>query len=203
MADFAPMAQQEGVPPAIAAEQMMIDRMGVQPPTLPDLAPTPEDMQMAQDPEMDPNAPPEGDGPEPGLEEDEMSQRPPESDEERDLMPKAANRGLPKHGALFRRSERVRRVAAIAREVDAATAEQLPRVTVEAADGTPVEVPGFVMQSHLAESEAEARNGGGWVSGPALPAYQTPAHVGIRGRLGVAEDDSELLDYERYFPAAR
>jgi hypothetical protein len=203
MADFAAMAQQEGVPPAIAAEQMMIDRMGVQPPTLPDLAPTPDDMAMAQDPDADPNAPPEGDGPEPGLEEEEMEQRPPESDEERDLMPKAGSRqrsGLPKQGALFRRSERVRRVAAIAREVDAATAGQLPRVTVEAADGTPVEVPGFVMESHLAESEAEAKAGGGWVSGPALPAYQTPAHVGIRGRLGVSEEDSELLDYASYVP---
>ena len=180
--------------------------MGVQPPTLPDLAPTPDDMAMAQDPDADPNAPPEGDGPQPGLEEDEMSQRPPESDEERDLMPKAARRergGLPKQGALFRRAERVRRTAAMARAVDEAAEEGRRQERLAAAgDGDVVE--GFVVEAHLPESEAQAMRGdGGWVSGPALRAYQAPSHVGIRARLGVAEEDSELLDYEKYTPAGR
>ena len=100
-ADFAPMAQQEGVPPAVAQEQVMIERAGIVPPNLPDLAPTPEDMAMAQDPEMDPNAPPEGDGPQPG-EEDGMDQRPPESDEERDGMPVAASRTRRRHAEAGR-----------------------------------------------------------------------------------------------------
>ncbi|MCW2929965.1 MAG: hypothetical protein JWM19_927 [Actinomycetia bacterium] len=206
MADFAPKAQEEGVPPALAAQQMMIDRMGVTPPTLPDLAPTPDDMAMAQDPEAALNAPPEGDGPQPGEEDAGMPQRPPESDEQRDGMPVAAARRkgqLPKQGALFRRAERVRRTAALAREIDDALAPSLPRVTVAAADGTVTEVPGFRMESHHPESEAAAARGEGWTSGPSLPAYQTPAHVGIRGRLGVTEDDSGLLDYEKYAPAGR
>lgn len=208
MQDFAPFAQQEGVPPALAAEQVMIDRMGVVPPSLPDLAPTPEDMQQGEemDAEMG-NAPPEGEGPEPGEDEGEgMPQRPPESDEQRDGMPRAARKArgqLPKQGALFRRSDRVRRTAAMARAVDDAVREQLPMVAIEGADGGIVQVPGFRMESHLPESQAAAARGEGWVSGPSLRAYQAPAHVGIRARLGVTEDDSELLDYEKYLPAAR
>jgi hypothetical protein len=207
MADFAPFAQQEGVPPAIAAEQVMIERMGVVPPVLPDLAPTPEDMAQGEeaDAEMG-NAPPEGEGPEPG-EDPGMAQRPPESDEQREGMPKPAARRprgqLPRQGALFRRSERVRRTAAMARAVDEAVREQLPLVTVEAADGSAVQVPGFEMEAHLPDSEAAAARGERWVSGPSLRAYQAPAHVGIRARLGVAEEDSELLDYQKYAPAAR
>ena len=210
MADFAPMAQQEGVPPAIAAGQMMIDRMGISPaPTLPDLAPTPEDVAMAQDPEMagmEENAPPEGDGPQPGLEqEEEGGARPPESDEERDNMPKAARRkkpGMPKQGALFRRADRVRRTAAMARDIDSSTegAQELERLREQARSAAARREDAsaiFPMLAHLPESEG----GRGWESGPSLPAYQTPAHVGIRSRLGVTEDDSELLDYAAYTPA--
>ena len=204
MADFAPFAQQEGVPPAIAAEQVMIDRMGIVPPTLPDLAPTPEDMQQgeAEDEEMG-NAPPEGEGPEPG-EDQGMPQRPPESDEQREGMPVAARRKrgqLPKQGALFRRSERVRRMAAMARAVDEAARDgHLAHRTAARQDD---EVAGFVMDRHLPESEAQAARGGEWLSGPSLRAYQAPAHVGIRARLGVTEDDGDLADYEKYAPAAR
>jgi hypothetical protein len=205
MQDFAPFAQQEGVPPAVAAEQVMIDRMGVQPESLPDLAPTPEDMAQGEmeDQEMG-NAPPEGEGPEPG-EEGSMPQRPPESDEERDGMPVAAKRkrpGLPKQGMLFRRAGRVRQTAAMARAVDEAQ-EDARRAQRMAAAGDEDELAGFVLEAHLPESETQAQRGDTWYSGPSLRAYQTPAHVGIRSRLGVAEDDSDLLDYEAYTPAAR
>jgi hypothetical protein len=200
-ADFAPMAQQEGVPPAIAQEQIMIDRAGIVPPSLPDLAPTPEDMAMAgEDEELDPDAPPEGDGPQPG--EDDESSRPPESDEERDGMPKAARKrpGMPKQGALFRRSERVRRTAALARAVDQAHEEgERARRLATAADGDAIVAEGHLMSEHLPECEG----GGTWLSGPSLPAYQAPAHVGIRSRLGVTEDDADLLDYGTYAPAGR
>lgn len=126
-----------------------------------------------------------------------MEQGPPESDEQREGMPKAAKRsGMPKKGALFRRTERVRRTAALARAVDEARAEG------EAAAGGE-ENSAFAVQAHVSESEAEAREGvGAWVSGPALRAYQDPPHVGIRARLGVTEKDAELLDYAAY-PAAR
>ena len=200
MQDFAPFAQQEGVPPAVAAQQVMIDRMGASPQALPDLAPTPQDMaQGEQEDQMEGNAPPEGEGPEPG--EDPgggLPQRPPESDEQRDGMPVAAarKRGMPKQGALFRRAERVRRTAAIARAVDQAAEEG--RRAQQPPDGG--EAGGFVLEAHLPDSEAQARNGDRWYSGPSLPAYQAPAHVGIRSRLGVTEEDSDLLDYEAYTP---
>jgi hypothetical protein len=60
-----------------------------------------------------------------------------------------------------------------------------------------------VMDRHLPESEAQAARGGEWLSGPSLRAYQAPAHVGIRARLGVTEEDGDLADYEKYLPAAR
>lgn len=210
MADFAPFAQQEGVPPALAAEQVMIDRMGIQPESLPDLAPTPEDMAQGEmeDAEMG-NAPPEGDGPEPGegggIEDD--PQRPPESDQERDQMPKAARkRSMPKQGALFRRTGRVRQMAALARAVDESgeDAERAQRIAAAAGEGQDEQdLAGFILEAHLPESEDQARRGDAWYSGPSLRAYQAPAHVGIRSRLGVTEEDSDLLDYDRYVPAAR
>lgn len=202
MADFAPFAQQEGVPPAVASDQVMIERMGIVPPNLPDLAPTPEDMAAAEDPEMDPDAPPEGEGPEPGEEDEEMEQRPPESDEQRDGMPVAARkkpRGMPRQGALFRRTGRVRQLAAMARAVDEAAGDAQRAQRIASGDDDAVE--GFVMEAHLPETQAQAERGDRWVSGPTLRAYQTPAHVGIRARLGVTEDDAELLDYEKYVPA--
>lgn len=201
MADFAPFAQQEGVPPALAADQVMVDRMGVVPPSLPDLAPTPED--MAQGEEEDQamgNAPPEGEGPEPG---EDMPQRPPESDEERDGMPVATRRkprgALPKQGALFRRTARVRQVAALARAVDEAAGDA--ELAVRIASGEGADTGGFILEAHRPESEARAAQGDVWRSGPAIRAYQTPAHVGIRGRIGVGEEDHELLDYGAYVGA--
>ncbi|MGN6636484.1 MAG: hypothetical protein ACTHJ6_13645, partial [Oryzihumus sp.] len=192
MADFAPFAQQEGVPPAIAQEQVMLDRAGVIPPTLPDLAPTPEDMAMAGEEE----GMPQGSGPQPiedeGPEEEGMETRPPESDEERDEMPKAARKQRPqrpKQGTLFRLKARVRQVAGLARAADQAVRDG-ERAAVLAAQAEDV-TEGFVLEAHLPEREG----GTPWLSGPSLPAYQTPAHVGIRGRLGVTENDTELLEY--------
>jgi hypothetical protein len=192
MADFAPVAQVEGVPPAVAGQQMMIDRMGASPLPLPDLAPTPEDQQAAD--EMDAqmggplNAPPEGET----AEQDADPQRPPESDEQRGSMPKAGKRGMPKQGALFRRADRVRKMAALARAVDEAPLEGVA-ASSEA---------GFVIEAHRADSEVEAQNGKGeWVSGPSIRAYQDPPHVGMRARLGVTEEDGHLADYEKYTPA--
>jgi hypothetical protein len=190
--DFAPVAQVEGVPPAIAGAQMMIDRMGASPVPLPDLAPTPDDQAMAEQQDETAggplNAPSEGEM----AEEDSDPQRPPESDEQRGGMPKAGKRGMPKQGALFRRASRVRQMAALARAVDEA-----PLEGVAASSGG-----GFVLEAHLPDSEEEAKNGkGGWSSGPSIRAYQDPPHVGMRSRLGVTAEDSHLADYEEYAPA--
>lgn len=203
--DFAPMAQEEGVPPAIAAQEMMQDRMGLIPPSIPDLAPTQENMAQAQEmgAEGEMNAPPEGDAPEPS-EEGEMEQRPPESDEQRDSMPRAARRkpAMPKQGALFRRAERVRRIAAIARDVDASSEEgqlldSYRQLVRQAARNPEASLPEYPLDVHLPDSQG----GAGWLSGPSMAAYQTPAHVGLRTRLGVREDDEDLLDYDAYTPA--
>jgi hypothetical protein len=144
MQDFAPIAQVEGVPPAVAAEQMMIDRMGTSPVPLPDLAPVPADQEMAQQAEMEAggpvNAPPEGEDPMMGA-GDGQPQRPGESDEQRGGMPRAAGRGMPKQGTLFRRAGRVRRMASIARAVNEAAAE-----------GEVTAGGGFALVAHLPES---------------------------------------------------
>ena len=89
----------------------------------------------------------------------------------------------------------------MARAVDEAhqDAERARLLAEAAADESAIVLEGHVMAGHLPENEG----GETWVSGPSLPAYQTPAHVGIRSRLGVSEDDAELLDYEKYVPAAR
>jgi hypothetical protein len=196
MADFAPTAQVEGVPPALAAQQMMIDRMGVQPLPLPDLAPTPEDAAMAEEMEAEAggpvNAPSEGEIA--GQDAGGMPQVPPESSEQRGPMPKAGKRGMPKQGALMRRSGRVRRMAALARAVNEAALEGSAAAAAD--EGV------IVLAVHLPESEAQAQKGQGtWLSGPQVRGYQDPPHVGIRSRLGVTEDDSDLVDYESYAPA--
>lgn len=196
-ADFAPVAQVEGVPPAVAGEAMMIDRMGTQPVPLPDLAPTPDDAAMAEQMEAQAggplNAPPEGE--EAGEDAGGEGARPPESDEQRGTMPKAGRRrgGMPKKGALLNRAERVRKMAALSRAVDEAAREG--DMAAVAGDG------GFILTAHLPETEAQAQKGQGtWYSGEPIRGYQDPAHVGIRSRLGVTEDDTELLDYDRYAP---
>jgi hypothetical protein len=197
MADFAPVAQVEGVPPAVAGQQMMIDRMGAQPIPLPDLAPTPEDAAQAEQMEAEMggpvNAPPEGE--EAGQDAGGEPQVPPESSEQRGPMPKAGRRkrGMPKKGALLARTERVRRVAALSRAVDEAAREG-EAATAPAGEGS-------ALTAHLPETEAQAQKGQGtWLSGPSIRGYQDPPHVGIRSRLGVTEDDGELADYERYTP---
>jgi hypothetical protein len=193
-ADFAPVAQVEGVPPAVAGQSMMIDRMGTSPVPLPDLAPTPDDALMAEQMEEQAggplNAPPEGE--DPGGD----PQVPPESGEQRGSMPKPASRkgGMPKQGALMRRTDRVRRTAALSRAVDEAAREG----SAASSGGE----DGFALVAHLPESEAQAQKGQGtWFSGEPIRSYQDPPHVGIRSRLGVSEEDSDLLDYGRYNPA--
>jgi hypothetical protein len=196
MQDFAPAAQVEGVPPMVAAEAMMIDRMGTSPVPLPDLAPTPEDAAAAEQMEAEAggpvNAPSEGEMAEEGA---GMPQVPPESSEQRGAMPKAGRRGgMPKKGALMARSERVRRVAALSRAVDEAAREGTLAAARQEED--------VILTPHLPESQAQAQKGQGtWFSGDSIRGYQDPAHVGIRSRLGVAEGDSELVDYGRYAPA--
>jgi hypothetical protein len=194
MQDFAPVAQVEGVPPALAAQQMMIDRMGTSPVPLPDLAPTPEDAAMAEQMEAEQggpvNAPPDGEvaGEDAGGE----SQVPPESGEQRGGMPKGSSRrGMPRQGSLFRRADRVRQMARLSRAVDEAGAEG------EAASSG----GGFELEAHLADSEEAAKEGKGtWFSGPAIRGYQDPPHVGIRSRLGVTEEDGHLTSYAEYEP---
>jgi hypothetical protein len=114
---------------------------------------------------------------------------------------------MPRTGALFRRAERVRKMAALARDIDASTGDgqraEVLRTAIREAAAAGGALPEIELTAHLPDSEAQAARGGMWYSGPSMPAYQTPAHVGIRGRLGVAEDDSELLDYGKYVPAAR
>jgi len=98
-ADFQPIARTPGNGPVSSAGDMAISTLGQQPMDLPALAPTPDDLgqeddQNAQDPMMDNGPagqvimmPPGGDDvPEEG------DQRPAESDEQRDRMPKPAKR---------------------------------------------------------------------------------------------------------------
>ncbi len=200
-ADFAPFAQQEGVPPAIAQQQIMIDRMGAQPASLPDLAPTPEDMAMsAEDEMMDPAAVPPGDEEgEEDVEDGGMEQRPEESDEQRDGMPRAASRPqMPSQGKLFRRTARIRDLAAVASKVNGIQRESDRESMIREAsrrsevDSSLQVLEGFVLEAHLPENE----RGTPWVSGPPIRAYETPAHVGLRGKLGVRAEDSDLLDYD-------
>jgi len=92
MADFAPIAQIEGMPMNPSMGQMSPPRIGTEPAPLLTLAPGPEEEEEAEaEAGEPPNAPPEGEeGP------GEESSRPPESDEERE--------GMPTEAALFRRS---------------------------------------------------------------------------------------------------
>jgi hypothetical protein len=99
-ADFAPVAQVEGIPAPPSMGQMSPPRLGTEPTPLLTLAPGPEEEQEAEaEAEEPPNAPPEGEEEGPG----EESDRPPESDEERD--------GMPTEAALFRRTARTREQA--------------------------------------------------------------------------------------------
>lgn len=98
-ADFAPRPQVQGMPVLPSAGGMPLPRLGAEPQPLMALAPTPDDEDEAEQEQQDEgmNAPPEG-------EEDEMpgdqSQRPPESDQERE--------GMPTQAALFRRTAAAR-----------------------------------------------------------------------------------------------
>lgn len=90
LADFQPRAQQPGQGPQAGAGDVPLPTLGQTPTPLPVLAPTPDD--LAQDGEDDQNAPAPMRGTAPGavvlMPQD--SQRPPESDEQRQNMPKPA-----------------------------------------------------------------------------------------------------------------
>jgi hypothetical protein len=160
MADFAPLAQVEGMPAGASMGGLPIPRLGTEPgPPLLALAPGPED---AMEEGEDPMAPPEGE--EGGEEEEpgpgEESSRPEESDEERE--------GMPSQAALFRRTARTRE-AARARPREQHEDEQ-HQTQILRPDG----------------SEQEVRE---WETHDAPAQYKAPRTVGVRGRLGLKDGD--------------
>jgi hypothetical protein len=160
MADFAPLAQVEGMPAGASMGGLPIPRLGTEPgPPLLALAPGPED---AMEEGEDPMAPPEGE--EGGEEEEpgpgEESDRPEESDEERE--------GMPSQAALFRRTARTRE-AARARPREQHEDEQ-HQTQILRPDG----------------SEQEVRE---WETHDAPAQYKAPRTVGVRGRLGLKDGD--------------
>ena len=194
MQDFAPMAQIDGLPPGPAAEAIMAPRIGVDPLSTPNLAPTPDDAEMEDEAEQSGEDPMDGsmeeeaetDGAPPGGDE---PQRPEESDEERGGMPKA--------GQLWRRTARVRR------QVEAAAFEdESIRVTAgKAPRPQPEEFEEFEFAKH-AELTGVDKDGKPqtteWESGPVPSCYDTPRHVGIRRHLGVRAGDEELAGAGKY-----
>src|SRR6185312_7987698 len=187
--DFAPMAQIEGVPPALAAEMIMTPRMGTDDlAPSPNLAPTPDDMMAAQEMGEEGGMPPGEEGP-PGDEEDdeedpgEFDQRPDESDEERD--------GMPTQAALFQRTARMRDLAAVTR---IAEAEQR---------GPEPDWEHFEFEAHY-DAGPLGKDGQPvaieWKSGPEVSGYQTPTHVGMRRHLGVKREDHDLVEAGLYSP---
>jgi hypothetical protein len=160
MADFAPLAQVEGMPAGASMGGLPIPRLGTEPgPPLLALAPGPED---AMEEGEDPMAPPEGE--EGGEEEEpgpgEESDRPEESDEER--------KGMPSEAVLFRRTARTREQArARPREQHGEEQHQ-----------TPVYRPDGELQ--------EVRE---WETHDAPAQYKAPRTVGVRGKLGVKDGD--------------
>ena len=114
-----------------------------------------------------------------------MSQRPDESDEARE--------GMPTQAALFRRTARVRDLVAITRMAQAeiqAEAGEAPDYE-QFQDWETHRDPGPLDK----EGNVTVKE---WTSGPEVPGYQTPAHVGMRSRLGVGREDSELVEADRY-----
>jgi hypothetical protein len=192
--DFMPKAQMPGVPPTIAAEQIMQPRLGSEPIPLPNLAPGPEDLTAEEAEEGAPGEPPGEDPEAPEEESGEQEQRPEESDEQREGMPvegrRKHNEGVLDNPArLFRRTARVRD-AVIVEGIEAVTRRQDTVARVLASEGANV----FPMEEHL----PEVQGGSGWESGPTPACYDTPPHVGIRRRLGVSPDAHHLVDDERY-----
>jgi hypothetical protein len=165
-ADFAPVAQVEGMHAGPSMGGLPLPRMGTEPPPggpLLALAPGPEDEEEQEQAEGEPpNAPPEGEEDEPGPGEE--SDRPDESDEER--------KGMPSQAALFRRTARVREQAR-ARPLPVIESEE-HQTQVLRPDGT----------------EQEVRE---WETHDAPPQYKAPRTVGVRARLGVKDGD-ELPD---------
>jgi hypothetical protein len=128
----------------------------------------------------------EEDGAPPGEEE---PQRPEESDEERGGMPKA--------GALYRRTARVRAQADAAgfeEESIRVTAGKTPRPQPEEFEGFE-----FVKHADLIGVDGDGQTKtAGWESGPVPACYDTPRHVGIRRHLGVRKDDADLAGAGKY-----
>jgi hypothetical protein len=166
-ADFAPVAQVEGMPQGPSTGGMPLPRLGTEPPAggpLLALAPGPEDEQEQEQAEEEPpNAPPEGpEDEEPGPGEE--SDRPPESDEER--------KGMPSEASLFRRTARTRQQA---------RAREHP-VLEDEEHGTP---------HVLADGEVDVINK--WATHDAPASYKTPRVVGVR-REAALKDGDELPD---------
>lgn len=172
-ADFSPVAQIEGMAPAMAAEQMAaIPRIGSEDiGTSPNLAPTPEDEMEAQ--QMDQGGAPEEEPPmgegEPGN-PDDQEQRPDESDEER--------QGMPTQAALFRRTASMRRIAADSRVL--AEAEENLRIASLREQGLDPE-PDFYETRENPQAKP-------WLAGTKVPSnYRDPAHVGMRRYSGLSK----------------
>ena len=165
-ADFAPVAQVEGIPPGISMGGMPLPRLGTEPPPggpLLALAPGPEDMEEEEQAEGEPPAaPPEG-------EEDEgpgdQSQRPEESDEER--------KGMPSEAALFRRTARTRDLA-------------------RARERRPLE--GEEHQTPVMRPNGEVQEVREWTTADAPAGYKDPRVVGVRRQAGLQNGDELPAD---------
>jgi hypothetical protein len=153
------------MPPGPSGGSLPLPRLGTEPPPgspLLALAPGPEDEEEEAEQEGEPpNAPPEGPEDEgPG----EESDRPPESDEERE--------GMPSQASLFRRTARTR---------EAARARAHP-VLEDEEHGTPHVRP---------DGEVDVINK--WATHDAPASYKTPRVVGTR-RQAALKDGDELPD---------
>jgi hypothetical protein len=200
--DFMPKAQIEGVPPTLAAEQIMQPRIGLEPIPLPDLAPTPEDFAAGEDTtEGQDEAMAEEEGAPPGEDGDEGA-RPEESDEQRGDMPKKEGRKMTTTAQLFKRAARVRDATAIA-GVDSSInrLELANQIIAEGSSHTWEMEPHFdrVIIERLGSEQPEEKITE-WHSGPTPDCYNAPRHLGIRRRLPV---DDERVNGEMYPEFAR
>jgi hypothetical protein len=189
--DFDPQVQVEDMPPMGAAPPGAAPRQGMEDQSIPTLAPGPEDEEL-EEPEPGEEAEEAEEGPPPG----EQSQRPPESDEEREGMPTAASRKrrpMPSQAALWRRTAGSRAHAEAAREEDAERREELLQV-LAAGESPPLETTHWEQVQDGKQIVARA-----WQSGDA-PAYlRDPDTTGYRARVAAGTD---LPDGEQMYGEA-